>query len=117
MSRTRCAAPQLIAPWAATRRVDEPGARRVDVEGPAGEAEGVVHRRRGGRHGQVGGAGGQHEQVDLLGAEPGRARGPGAPASVASADTVPADAALADARARHDPFVGGVEAGLEVARW
>ena len=69
---------------------------------------------RGGRHGQVGRGRGQHEQVDSGPAPRRRARGPRRPASMASADTVAPDAPLADARALDDPFVGGVEAGLEV---
>src|SRR5215210_249806 len=98
-------------------RVDEAGARGVDVDraGALG-AEGLGHVRRHAGRQAVGRDGGDDDQVDLGGGAAGVLEGACARAGgeVGQQLALGEDAALADAGAAHDPLVGGVETSLEV---
>ena len=95
------------------QRVDEPGARGVEVAGAAGDAQAMLDLRRRRGHLTVGCRGREQHLVDRGGVDPGVVEG--GPRRVDGESGGGAtDAPLLDARAFGDPRVGGVEARFEI---
>ncbi len=96
---------------------DEAGAHRLQIERRAmGDAEPGLHRHRGRREGVVRRRGGEHDEVDVARLQPGilQRRAGGVEREVGGHLAIGGDAALLDAGALDDPFVGGVHHQREV---
>ncbi len=93
--------------------VDEPRARRIDVDGPAPEAEVLLHRGGGAGHCLVRGGGGEDDEVDLgrLDTRSGQRHPTGLGRQLRGGAP---DPALPDAGPLGDPLVAGVHGGGEV---
>ncbi len=97
--------------------VDEPGARRRQVHRRGAlVADGVLDQGRRRRHLVVGRERADDDQIDVVRPEPGSGDGskPGNRGHAGRRLARPGDAALADTRARDDPFIVGIDHPLEI---
>ena len=98
------------------QREDEARADRLQIEGRAmGDAEGGLHRDRGGGKGIIRRRGAEHDEVDRLRVDPGigQRRARRVDGKMRGEFAFGGDVALPDAGAFHDPFVRGVDPGRQ----